>query len=107
MEKTRKAEITVFYTGQGGENAEGKPYIKLLPYIKLRFFNPVTRTWDNAGEAYLPHNLLELETLRGNYDQAFRVVLEQVEDGAFPSNANRGNAVKPTDNLEIHQYGIL
>lgn len=103
----RKAEVTVFYTGQSGQNDDDKPYIKFLPYIKIRFFNQATNSWDNAGEAYIPHNLLELETMRPQYDQAFRVVLERVEDGAFPNNATRGNTVKPTDNLELHQFGLI
>jgi len=102
----REAEVTLYYTQTVIKNNEGgSPYIKLLPYARLRFRNMATGDYNTGGEAYIPFKL-SLET-QAHFDEPYRVVLHRTEDGAFPSNANKLHSLSVTDTVEVHQFGSV
>jgi hypothetical protein len=86
----RKARVTLYYDEDGQ---------KLLPYCKVEPFDSVS-DYDTNTEFIVPFRLSA-----GIFDKGempFRVVIEKKKDGAFPSNAHKGQAV---GTIEIHQYG--
>jgi hypothetical protein len=88
----RKARVTLYYD---------KDAQKLLAYCKIEPFDS-TSEYDANSEYYVPFRLSA-----GIFDKGempFRVVIENKKDGAFPSNAHKGQAV---GTIEIHQYGDL
>jgi hypothetical protein len=88
----QKARITLYY------DQDAK---KLLAHCKVEPFDSVSGN-DTNTEYYLPFrlNIGILDRL-----QAPAVVcIEMKKDGAFPSNATKGQAV---GTVEIHQYGDL
>lgn len=88
----RKARITLYY------DADAK---KLLPHCKVEPFDHVSE-YDTNAEYYVPFHLNV--GLLDKMEQPFQVVIESKKDGAFPSNATKGQAV---GTVEIHQYGAV
>lgn len=86
----RKARVTLYY------DADAQ---KLLPHCKVEPFDSVSGH-DTNDEYYVPFRLSVGIFDKG--EQPFRVVIEPKKDGAFPSNAHKGQAV---GTVEIHQYG--
>lgn len=88
----RKARVTLYY------DAAAK---RLLGHCKVEPFDDVSE-YDTNQEYYVPFQLNV--GLADKMTGPFQVVIEQKSDGAFPSNANKGQA---TGTVEIHQYGTL
>lgn len=87
-----RARITLFY------DPDAK---KLLSHCKVEPFDSVSG-YDTNTEYYMPIrlNIGILDRLAA----PAVVVIENKRDGAFPSNAHKGQAV---GTVEIHQYGDL
>lgn len=88
----RKARVTLYY------DADAKC---LLGHCKVEPFDDVSG-YDTNQEYYIPFQLNV--GLADKMDRPFQVVIENKKDGAFPSNATKGQAV---GTVEIHQYGTL
>lgn len=102
----REAEVTVYFSQSVIKNNEGgSSYIKILPYVRVRFRNPTTNDFNSSGEAYIPFKL-SLET-QAHFDEPYRVVFHRTEDGAFPSNATKVRGLSASDTVEVHQFGYI
>lgn len=88
----RKSRVTLYY------DADSK---KLLGHCKIEAFDSASE-YDHNSEYYVPFKLSV--GIFEKMEQPFQVVIEQKKDGAFPSNATKGQAV---GTVEIHQYGDL
>lgn len=88
----RKARITLYYDAASQT---------LLPHCKVEPFDSASE-YDANQEYYVPFQLNV--GLLDKMEQPFRVVIESKKDGAFPSNATKGQAV---GSVEIHQYGAV
>lgn len=88
----RKARITLYY------DADSK---NLLSHCKVEAFDSASE-YDHGSEYYVPFTLSI--GLLDKMEKPFQVCIEQKKDGAFPSNATKGQAV---GTVEIHQYGNL
>ena len=88
----RKARITLYY------DADAK---QMLPHCKVEPFDDVSGH-DTNQEYYVPFKLNI--GLVDKLDQPFQVVIEYKKDGAFPSDATKGQAV---GSVAIHRYGAL
>ncbi len=88
----QKSRITLFY------DQDAK---KLLAHCKVEPFDSAAG-YDTNTEYYLPVrlNIGILDRL----EAPACVLIEMKKDGAFPSNASKGQAV---GSIEIHQYGDL
>lgn len=88
----RKAQVTLYY------DADAK---KLLPYCKVVPFDSASE-YDHNTNYVVP---FELNVgIFDKLDSPFRVVIESRKDGAFPSDATKGQAV---GTVQIHQYEDL
>jgi hypothetical protein len=73
-----KSEITVYYEPIGGKNAEGQPYMRLLPFVKVRPFDSVHGHTGN-NEYYMPS--AEQYQVQSAQQEPYRQVLESRNSG--------------------------
>src|SRR3989304_2708836 len=69
-----KSEITLYYEQGGGVNSEGRPYVRLLPYVKVRPYDSVNGHTGN--DEYVMPSADSYET-HSAQQEPYRQVMEQ------------------------------
>ena len=81
-----KSEITLYYEQGGGVNSEGRPYVRLLPYVKVRPYDSVNGHTGN--DEYVMPSAVSYQT-HSAQQEPYRQVMEQRPSGAFPYEDSR------------------
>ena len=104
QEGLEKAEITFFVDNpvtfprpvDSVGSANGLPYVKFLPYVRVRTYDPATGY--DGDEFYMP--LKQFLPTQGPLQQGFRVCIENRSEGSFPVESR--NVVSGVQ--QIHEF---